>query len=99
MDRTGIPSANHIPMYTTRHQNQVQANSMAICLGTVVLVAVTQMIQAQDPAKSDDLAAVLVKISPHVAGEESREGLRNQVSRALREQIAAANRASSAEWA
>jgi dienelactone hydrolase len=53
---------------------------------------------AQQPATSDSLTAAVKKIDPHVVPEDQREALRSMLGRSLREQIAAANRKSSAEW-
>src|SRR4051812_30159943 len=53
---------------------------------------------AADDAASEQIQAALKTISPHVVPETEREQLRTMLSRSLRAQIAAANRASSAAW-
>ena len=63
---------------------------MLLLLGFVAAAA------GQDDAAA--LTAALAQISPQVAPEAEREQLRTMIGRSLREQIAAANRASSEEW-
>src|SRR5262245_34422700 len=65
----------------------------------IAALALTGLAPSQERKGADDVAAALRTVSPHVAGPEEQERLRTQLSRSLREQIAAANRASSAEWA
>src|SRR5262245_47916341 len=79
------------------------------CLGVVamrlrllVLLAFCAVLaaplSAQDPLSANQIAAALKQISPQVAAEAEREQLRGMLGRSLRDQIAAANRASSEAW-
>jgi hypothetical protein len=96
--KTGIEAANIVPVYTTKYlitsMRNIIYSATAICA-----VAVAGLVQAQERKGAGDGTAALGKVSPHVAGPEEQERLRTQLSRSLREQIAAANRASSADWA
>ena len=69
-----------------------------IVTGGLVLVLFASMARFQPPAAAESLADTLKKIEPHVVPEDQREALRSMLGRSLREQIAAANRKSSAEW-
>ena len=64
---------------------------MGVCFATSTL--------AQQQETTESLAAVVKRIDPHVVAENEREALRSMMGRALREQISAANRRSSTEWA
>jgi dienelactone hydrolase len=55
-------------------------------------------IVAADDAVKPQIEAALKQVSPHVVPEAEHDQLRSMVGRSLREQIAAANRASSAAW-
>ena len=69
------------------------------CGAAICAVAVAELVHAQEGKGADDGAAALGKVSRYVAGPEEQERLRMQLSRSLREQIGAANRASSGQWA
>jgi len=71
----------------------------AKCLTASVTVCLTVGTAGQERASSDQFAAAVKQLSPHVASESDREQLRTTLSRRLHEQIDAANRASSAAWA
>src|SRR5438128_132567 len=69
----------------------------------VFIASVTLLVLFAAPAMADEAAreqiqAALKQLSPHVAPEAERDQLRTMLSRSLRDQIAAANRASSAGW-
>src|SRR3954451_8982306 len=55
-------------------------------------------VAAEDNAAKERIQAALQQISPQVVPEAERDQLRTMLSRSLRDQIAAANRASSAAW-
>lgn len=61
------------------------------------LALITQVVASDQGAEK--IAVQLQGISPHVALPEDREQLRTMLGRSLREQLASANRASSADWA
>lgn len=61
-------------------------------------IAVALAALAAEPAAAQQAAGVK-QISPHVAAEAEREQLKSQLGRSLRDQISAANRASSEAWA
>lgn len=63
--------------------------ALLLSLGLVAPLAAQQATTPTDALKA---------ISPHVAGESEREQLRGMLGRSLREQIVAANRASSEAW-
>jgi dienelactone hydrolase len=65
----------------------------------LVCLSLAFSIRAQDAGDEKQLAMAVASISPHIAADLERESLRTQLGRSLREQIAAANRASSAAWA
>ncbi len=69
--------------------------SILIAMGLVVVAAAAD---GQDQPDGEQIAAVLKQISPRVVAEAEREQLRTMLSRRLREQLEAANRASSSEW-
>src|SRR5262245_12742554 len=69
-----------------------------LCLTIGLLFSLLSVVSAQEAASVEQIADALKKISPHVAAEAEREQLRGMLGRSLREQIAAANRASSEAW-
>jgi dienelactone hydrolase len=73
--------------------------SMKPAISILIILATPLALIAQRQPELKQLSAALAQLSPHVAPEPEREQLRTQVGRLLREQIAAANRASSAAWA
>ena len=74
------------------------AMQRTLLLGCFVGLTLTSSTGAQQPAAVNGIAADLRQVSPHVAADSEREQLRASYGRSLREQVAAANRASSAEW-
>src|SRR5262245_49042285 len=71
----------------------------ATSLAAVLFVVLLAQSSGQERPAAEQIAAALKQISPHVAAEVDREPLRSMLGRQLREQIDAANRASSAAWA
>src|SRR5262245_63805714 len=68
-------------------------------LAAFVIACLTVAVAGQERASRDQIAAAIKQLSPHVAVESDREQLRTMLGRRLREQIEAANKASSAAWA
>jgi hypothetical protein len=69
-----------------------------VLISSFVLLLLSSIATAAGQDKAAAITAALAQISPQVAPEAEREQLRTMIGRSLREQIAAANRASSADW-
>jgi dienelactone hydrolase len=69
-----------------------------VVIATSIVLVLAATGRAQGPTPAAQIAAALDELSPHVASQTEREDLRGMVGRQLREQILAANRASSAAW-
>src|SRR4029450_6941160 len=70
-----------------------------LMVGSHLLLILVAPVAALDNASLEKITADLKQISSQVAPEVERELLRTMLGRALREQIASANRASSDAWA
>ncbi len=73
--------------------------SMKPTISILIVLISPLALFAQRQPETKQLSAALAQLSPHVAPEAERDQLRTQVGRLLREQIFAANRASSTAWA